>query len=228
MSFRRSSAAMVALVLLMAGLQARVTAFPVDGDQTALPAKTELNEDAIDKPREVFRSELCGAKILPGQSRQPGIQLAVDLRRRGAAGRNELRHLPCQRRRQRQILHAEDVDAPGQFRHDRTAVQSESGQRPARSGQDSEPARRTLSGALWRRRPHAVAARLRSQRDRQRVCRAGAVAGHSRCDRRLHPGYRLPAQSKPWSRPDGWSGRSANRSDAAKRCSRNRSRTIPA
>ena len=62
MSFRRSSAAMVALVLLMAGLQARVMAFPVDGDQTALPAKTELNEDAIDRPREVFRSELWGRK----------------------------------------------------------------------------------------------------------------------------------------------------------------------
>jgi cytochrome c peroxidase len=62
MSFRRSSAAMVALVLVIAGLQARVMAFPVDGDQTALPAKTELNEDAIDRPREVFRSELSGRK----------------------------------------------------------------------------------------------------------------------------------------------------------------------
>jgi cytochrome c peroxidase len=37
-------------------------AFPVDGDQTALPVKTELNEDALDKPREVFRSEIVGRK----------------------------------------------------------------------------------------------------------------------------------------------------------------------
>ena len=79
---------MVALVLLMAGLQARVMAFPVDGDQTALPAKTELNEDAIDRPREVFRSELWGRKsylvnlgnlafsspsIFGGVARQAGI-----------------------------------------------------------------------------------------------------------------------------------------------------------
>ncbi|WP_024507300.1 cytochrome c peroxidase [Bradyrhizobium sp. ARR65] len=48
--------------LLIAGLLGRAVAFPVDGDQTVLPAKTELNEDALDKPREVFRSELAGGK----------------------------------------------------------------------------------------------------------------------------------------------------------------------
>ena len=37
-------------------------AFPVDGDQTVLPSKTELNEDALDKPREVFRSQIAGGK----------------------------------------------------------------------------------------------------------------------------------------------------------------------
>jgi len=51
-----------ALGLLLFGIQARVAAFPVDGDQTTLPAKTELNEDALDKPREVFRSEIAGGK----------------------------------------------------------------------------------------------------------------------------------------------------------------------
>jgi cytochrome c peroxidase len=51
-----------ALGLLLFGIQARVAAFPVDGDQTTLPAKTELNEDALDKPREVFRSEMAGGK----------------------------------------------------------------------------------------------------------------------------------------------------------------------
>jgi Di-haem cytochrome c peroxidase len=39
-----------------------VSAFPVEGDHTALPAKTELNEDALDRPREVFKSENTGRK----------------------------------------------------------------------------------------------------------------------------------------------------------------------
>jgi cytochrome c peroxidase len=54
--------AMLALGVLFAGSPARVMSFPVDGDQTTLPPKTELNEDALDKPREVFRSELAGGK----------------------------------------------------------------------------------------------------------------------------------------------------------------------
>jgi cytochrome c peroxidase len=48
--------------LLAAGLHGRVAAFPVDGNQTTLPPGTELNEDALDKPREVFRSEFAGGK----------------------------------------------------------------------------------------------------------------------------------------------------------------------
>jgi cytochrome c peroxidase len=36
--------------------------FPVEGDQTSLPAGTELNEDAIDLPREVFHSEAIGGR----------------------------------------------------------------------------------------------------------------------------------------------------------------------
>ncbi len=48
--------------LLVVGSYARVAAFPIDGDQTTLPSKTELNEDALDKPREVFRSEFAGGK----------------------------------------------------------------------------------------------------------------------------------------------------------------------
>jgi cytochrome c peroxidase len=35
-------------------------AFPLSGDQTVLPPGTELNEEALDKPREVFRSEALG------------------------------------------------------------------------------------------------------------------------------------------------------------------------
>ena len=47
MSVRRWSGIAVVIGLSMAGLHERVLAFPVDGDQTALPAKTELNEDAL-------------------------------------------------------------------------------------------------------------------------------------------------------------------------------------
>jgi cytochrome c peroxidase len=58
----RRRACIAALGLLIAGSCGRVAAFPIDGDQTALPSKTELNEDALDKPREVFRSEIAGGK----------------------------------------------------------------------------------------------------------------------------------------------------------------------
>jgi cytochrome c peroxidase len=56
--YRRAAA----LTLLSLSLLEPAVAFPVDGDQTVLPAKTELNEDALDKPREVFRSEITGGK----------------------------------------------------------------------------------------------------------------------------------------------------------------------
>jgi len=66
-----------------------VAAFPVHGSQTALPVGTELNEEALDRPREVFRSERLGGRksylvnlgdvafsspeILGGVARQVGI-----------------------------------------------------------------------------------------------------------------------------------------------------------
>ncbi len=62
MNIGRLGGAAFALGLLIAGVQEHAIAFPVDGDQTALPAKTELNEDALDRPREVFRSEIAGRK----------------------------------------------------------------------------------------------------------------------------------------------------------------------
>jgi hypothetical protein len=58
----RRYAAALAPVLLSLSLLGSAAAFPVDGEQTVLPAKTELNEDALDKPREVFRSEITGGK----------------------------------------------------------------------------------------------------------------------------------------------------------------------
>ena len=42
-------------------LQAAV-AFPIDGTQASLPVGTELNEDALDLPREVFHSEVVGGR----------------------------------------------------------------------------------------------------------------------------------------------------------------------
>ncbi len=48
--------------LLVLACHGHAMAFPIDGDHTALPARTELNEDALDKPSEVFRSELAGGK----------------------------------------------------------------------------------------------------------------------------------------------------------------------
>ena len=62
MIVRRRSILALVVGLLFASLHGRVVAFPVDGDQTTLPSKTELNEDALDKPREVFRSEIAGVK----------------------------------------------------------------------------------------------------------------------------------------------------------------------
>ena len=62
MSFHRLSGVAIAVGLLIAGLHERVLAFPVDGDQTTLPAKTELNEDALTRPREIFHSEITGRK----------------------------------------------------------------------------------------------------------------------------------------------------------------------
>ena len=88
MIIRRLSIIALALGFLTAGFHGRVAAFPIDGDQTTLPPKTELNEDALDRPREVFRSEAAGGKsymvnlgnlafsspaILGGVARQAGL-----------------------------------------------------------------------------------------------------------------------------------------------------------
>jgi cytochrome c peroxidase len=62
MSFRRLTSALAAIAVLIVGLHGRVWAFPVDGDQTALPAQTELNEDALSRPREVFHSDIIGRR----------------------------------------------------------------------------------------------------------------------------------------------------------------------
>jgi cytochrome c peroxidase len=62
MSRRRLNSLIIVTGLLIAGWHQSLLAFPVDGDQTALPAKTELDEDALGRPREIFHSEINGRK----------------------------------------------------------------------------------------------------------------------------------------------------------------------
>jgi cytochrome c peroxidase len=80
---------LAALVCGLAFLAAPAAAFPVHGSQTVLPTGTELNEDTLERPREVFRSEALGGRksylvnlgdaafssptILGGAARQAGI-----------------------------------------------------------------------------------------------------------------------------------------------------------
>jgi hypothetical protein len=81
------------LICWFALLAAPVAAFPVRGSQTVLPAGTELNEDALDRPREVFRSEAIGGRksylinfgdvafsspaILGGAARRGGMSCSI-------------------------------------------------------------------------------------------------------------------------------------------------------
>jgi hypothetical protein len=83
----------VALFCWLALFNLPLGAFPVHGKQSALPAGTELNEDALDKPREIFRSEAMGGSksylvnlgdvafsspaILGGIARQAGISCST-------------------------------------------------------------------------------------------------------------------------------------------------------
>jgi hypothetical protein len=56
----RMRAAPLALLLITGVPAERGDAFPVSGAQTSLPRGTELDEDALDRPREAFRSEAAG------------------------------------------------------------------------------------------------------------------------------------------------------------------------
>lgn len=79
----------VAIGFAVAFAAETAVAFPIEGGQTTLPSGTELNEDALDLPREVFHSEATGGRrsylvnlgdmafnapgILGGVARQAGI-----------------------------------------------------------------------------------------------------------------------------------------------------------
>jgi cytochrome c peroxidase len=51
---------MLAAALLLASTPPNLQAFPIHGSQTVLPNGSELNEDALLKPREIFKSEAAG------------------------------------------------------------------------------------------------------------------------------------------------------------------------
>jgi cytochrome c peroxidase len=81
------------LVALLGFTLPNAGAFPVSGDQSVLPPGTELNEEALDRPREVFRSEVKGGRksylvnlgnlafsspaILGGVARQAGMSCST-------------------------------------------------------------------------------------------------------------------------------------------------------
>jgi hypothetical protein len=86
--------AALAAVALLAGLwPPSAGAFPVNGQQTVLPIGSELGEDALERPREVFKSEAAGGHrsvlvdigdaafgspaILGGVARQAGMSCAT-------------------------------------------------------------------------------------------------------------------------------------------------------
>ncbi len=59
----RPGVAVAAAVVLLLALSQGATSFPIDGDQAALPAGSELNEDAVYVPHEVLHSEYLGNSI---------------------------------------------------------------------------------------------------------------------------------------------------------------------
>jgi hypothetical protein len=83
------SALCLALTISILSWSQQAHPFPLSGDQTVLPAGTELNEESLDRPREVFKSEVIGGvksylvnlgdlafnspTILGGAARQAGI-----------------------------------------------------------------------------------------------------------------------------------------------------------
>src|SRR5215470_18199710 len=58
----RLKLAVAALALVLAMPLKYSSSFPLGGNETVLPPGTELNEDALARPREVFRSEFVGGR----------------------------------------------------------------------------------------------------------------------------------------------------------------------
>jgi hypothetical protein len=60
----RRTGIIVAAALLIVSTPSSLKAFPIHGSQTVLPDGSELNEDALQKPREIFKSESIGKSYL--------------------------------------------------------------------------------------------------------------------------------------------------------------------
>src|SRR5215468_8077452 len=58
----RLKLAVAALLFVLALPSQYSVSFPLGGNETVLPPGTELNEDALTRPREVFRSEFVGGR----------------------------------------------------------------------------------------------------------------------------------------------------------------------
>jgi hypothetical protein len=113
-AMRREMIVAIIVVLLGAPLRDGNT-FPLSGDQTVLPPGTELNEEALDKPRELFRSEAQGG------AKSYMVNLG-DLTWSRPPRWHELRNLSCQRRRKRQALYPRHVHPARKFRYHRSPV----------------------------------------------------------------------------------------------------------
>jgi hypothetical protein len=92
MTARRAIGA-AALCLLLIAPPRNAGAFPLSGDETVLPPGSELNEESLDRPREIFRSEAIGGvksylvnlgdlafnspAVLGGAARQAGMSCST-------------------------------------------------------------------------------------------------------------------------------------------------------
>ena len=219
-------AALAVMVLLFAsGLWSDAQPSPVSDARTGLPIDSELDEDAIDIPREVFHSEaLRGRKsyssnlgnlafnspyILGGAARKARISCGTCHVNGASIPKLFIPGLST---------HPGTFDTTSSFFNPKTdngvldpvAI-------PSLRGRGSSPPR-----ARW---THRLAARFRAQRHRQRVLGRRALAADSRCDHGLHRGYRFPPQPRfGW---DGALGPAQTRRSGAARCfSPSRSRMI--
>jgi hypothetical protein len=61
---RRTGIIVAAALLVASTSPSSLKAFPIHGSQTVLPDGSELNEDALQKPREIFKSESSGKSYL--------------------------------------------------------------------------------------------------------------------------------------------------------------------
>ncbi|MFL5267632.1 MAG: hypothetical protein ACJ8AH_13740 [Stellaceae bacterium] len=190
----------VALACWFVLLAAPAAAFPVHGSQTVLPVGTELNEDALAKPREVFRSEALGGRksylvnlgdiafnspaILGGVARQAGISCST-CHVNGAS--NPKFYIPGLSTR------------PGNFLTTNALFNA------AANNRLLDPVTiPSLRGARYLA-PYGHDGRIPSLRDfirkrhRQRVRRPRTVPGDPRCNGRLHSRHRFSRQ--PAARP---------------------------